>query len=128
MTNLAAVELKAFVPSRNFSVSKQFYQDLGFAIPWSNDGLAYVNHGSCAFLLQNYYVKDFAENLMMHLLVENVDDWWAHVGAVLTRYGMTSEPPKAQPWGIRDLAFLDPSGVAWRIGQNIERTGIDRVN
>jgi hypothetical protein len=39
--NLTTVELKAFVPSKDLDVSKQFYQDLGFTVVWSNEGLAY---------------------------------------------------------------------------------------
>ena len=120
MPNLTTVELKAFVPSKDFNLSKQFYQELGFTIPWSNDGLAYVNHGNAAFLLQNFHVKEFAENLMMHLLVEDVDSWWEHACGVLAGYGIACDAPKDQPWGIRDFVFLDPSGVAWRIGQNLE--------
>ena len=30
MSNLAVTEIKAFVPSKNFELSKQFYKDLGF--------------------------------------------------------------------------------------------------
>jgi len=119
MSNLATVELKAFLPSKDFEVSKQFYQDLGFTVAWSNDGLAYIHHGKAAFLLQKYYVKAFAENLMMHLLVEDVESWWARNQDVLLRHGIKSEPPKDQPWGIRDFVFLDPTGVLWRVGQNI---------
>lgn len=50
------------------------YQNIGFALCWSKGGLALLHyglhgvHGGPAFLLQNYYVKKFAENLPMHLL------------------------------------------------------------
>ena len=30
MSNMTTVEAKAFVPARDFALSKQFYQDLGF--------------------------------------------------------------------------------------------------
>ena len=39
--------------------------------------LVAIEKGKAAFLLQNYYVKAFAENLQMHLLVNDVDAWWA---------------------------------------------------
>ena len=38
--NLAAVEIKAFVPASDLGLSMQFYRDLGFEIPWSSDDLA----------------------------------------------------------------------------------------
>ena len=120
--NLQTVEIKAFVPARDFALSKRFYADLGFAIPWSDDDLAYVHAGNASFLLQNFYVKEHADNFMMHLLVEDVESWWAHVEAqdIVKRYGVRAVPPRDQPWRIRDFALTDPTGVLWRIGQNIE--------
>jgi hypothetical protein len=119
MTNLATVELKAFVPSKDFELCKQFYQDLGFTVEWSNEGLAYIRHGESKFLLQKYYVKEFAENLMMHLLVEDVDAWWQQVNDrdIISKYGVKAGPPEQRPWGIRDFVLFDPTGVLWRIGQ-----------
>ena len=32
MSELAAIEIKAFVPAKNFTLSKSFYQDLGFGV------------------------------------------------------------------------------------------------
>src|SRR6185312_10745125 len=69
MDNLNAVEIKAFVPARDFTLSKQFCNDLGFTIAWSVDDLAYLHLGDCSFLLQNFYKPEHAGNFMMHLLV-----------------------------------------------------------
>lgn len=76
MGTLNTIELKVFVPAKEFELSKKFYQDLGFTIPWSDNDLAYMHHGNASFLLQNFYVKELADNFMMHLLVEDVDAWW----------------------------------------------------
>ena len=121
MSDLTAVEIKAFVPARDFNRSKQFYQDLGFDLLWSSDDLAYLQRGDCSFLLQNYYVKEHADNFMMHLLVDDVDAWWRHVEAqgIASKYATKAEPPQDQPWGIRDFVLVDPTGVLWRIGQDI---------
>jgi catechol 2,3-dioxygenase-like lactoylglutathione lyase family enzyme len=121
VSDLTAVEIKAFVPARDFNLSKQFYQDLGFDLPWSSDDLAYLHHGNCSFLLQNYYVKEHADTFMMHLLVDDVDAWWRHVEAqgIAAKYATKAEPPQDQPWGIRDFVLVDPTGVLWRIGQDI---------
>jgi len=48
MDNSTIIELRAFVPSRDFEVSKQFYQELGFAVAWSTDDLACMTHGKRA--------------------------------------------------------------------------------
>jgi catechol 2,3-dioxygenase-like lactoylglutathione lyase family enzyme len=122
MPNLAATELKTFVPAKDFNLSKRFYQELGFALEWSSEDLAYFHVGQCSFLLQAFYLQEFADNFMMHLLVEDVDAWWQFVQtAELDRkYGVRLNPPANQPWGIRDFTIQDPAGVCWRIGQNID--------
>lgn len=119
--NLQTVEIKAFVPARDFELSKQFYRDLGFSIPWSSDELAYLHAGDCSFLLQKFFVPGHSANFMMHLLVADVDAWWAHVQAqrLAERFGVRALPPEDRPWAIRDFVLDDPTGVMWRIGQNI---------
>jgi hypothetical protein len=81
LSGLRTVEIKAFVPSKDFALSKQFYQDLGFKLAWSSEDLAYLRSGDSSFPLQNFYVKEHADNFMMHLLVEDVDARWGHVEA-----------------------------------------------
>jgi catechol 2,3-dioxygenase-like lactoylglutathione lyase family enzyme len=119
--NLTTIEAKAFVPSKDFALSKQFYQDLGFELAWSSDDLAYFRNGNSSFLLQKFYVKEHAGNFMMHLLVEDVDAWWRHVEAqdLAGKYRVMAQPPEDRPWGLRDFVLVDPTGVLWRIGQNI---------
>jgi catechol 2,3-dioxygenase-like lactoylglutathione lyase family enzyme len=121
MGNLKTREIKAFVPARDFALSQRFYEDLGFTIASSGDGIAYIHHGSASFLLQDFYNKDHAGNFMMHLLVEDVDAWWEHVRAqdLAGKYGVQVEPPEQRPWGMRDFVLVDPTGVLWRIAQNV---------
>lgn len=121
MTELAVVELKAFVPAKDYARSLAFYRELGFELAWDSGELAYLRAGSCAFLLQRFYVEAHASNFMMHLLVEDVDAWWAHVrdAGLAERYGVRATPPEDRPWGIRDFTLDDPTGVLWRIGQNL---------
>lgn len=123
MTNMTTVEIKAFVPARDFNLSKRFYQDLGFTLAWSDDDLAYFRHGPSSFLLQNFYAEDHAVNFVMHLLVEDLDAWWRHVESqnVVATYGVMAQPPADRPWGMRDFVIVDPTGVLWRIAQNIPK-------
>lgn len=119
--NLSTVEIKAFVPAADLEISKQFYLALGFQIPWSSEDMAYVHHGDTSFLLQAFNEPAFISNYQMHLLVENVDDWHAHVieSGVAERFGVRVDSPENQPWGMRDFPLFDPSGVLWRVAQNI---------
>jgi hypothetical protein len=121
MSNMATVELKAFVPAKDFKLSNQFYADLGFTADPLSEDLTYFHAGKSSFLLQRFYLKEFAECLMMHLLVEDVEAWWQRVESqrLSERYGVRAEPPEDRPWGIRDFILNDPSGVLWRIGQEI---------
>ena len=122
MSNLKTIELKAFVPAKDFALSKQFYQDIGFTLASDEDGIAYFHHENVSFLLQNFYVKELAENLMMHLLVEDVDAWWAkfNAAAIAKKYSVKLGEIKQQPWRMRDFTLHDPSGVLWYFAQNTD--------
>ncbi|WP_309713299.1 VOC family protein [Armatimonas sp.] len=119
--NLNPVEIKAFVPALDFTISKAFYEAIGFEIKFTDNELAYLLCGNCSFLLHKFPVKEFAENLMMHLLVESVEDWHAHLTEqnIAERFGVRLGALETQPWGMRDFVLFDPSGVLWRIAQNV---------
>src|SRR5688572_5937060 len=103
MTPNNVLDLKPFVPTKNFAQSRQFYLDLGFTEKWGNDQVSELQLGGHRFLLQNFYVKAHAENFMMHLMVEDADVWWAHIKetGVIEKYGLgMAKPPTLQPWGL----------------------------
>jgi hypothetical protein len=122
--DLRAVEIKAFVPARDFATSLRFYERIGFEIPWASEDLAYVRHGDTSFLLQKFYVAEHAGNFMMHLLVQNADDWYRHLKSlgVAREFGVGIGVPEDRPWGLRDFTLVDPTGVLWRIGHNLPAT------
>jgi hypothetical protein len=114
----SVVDLKAFVPAKDFALAKQFYLDLGFTLLWASEELAAFQVGDFRFLLQNYYVEQWASNFMMHLLVTDADVWWKHVEdlKIPEKYpGIMAKPPTLQPWGLRVLYLSDPTGVLWHI-------------
>lgn len=133
MHNLTTFELKPFVPARDFELSRRFYTDLGFTVDGSDPDLAYVSHGNTAFLLQNFYKKEFADGLLMQLLVQDLDSWWQSVNdrqivATYAQSGVRLIPPRAataewadsatlQSRSPRHFVLFDPTGVRWRIAQ-----------
>ena len=121
MANLNTVELKTFVPAKEFNLCKNFYQDLGFTKASELEGIAYFNQGNCSFLLQDFYDQSLAENLMMHLLVEDINAWYEVIKKtnIAQKYQVEVSDVVNQPWGMLDFIIRDPSGVLWRIGQNI---------
>jgi catechol 2,3-dioxygenase-like lactoylglutathione lyase family enzyme len=62
---MPVIDLKAFVPTKDLAMSRQFYTDLGFKQNWANDQIAEFQVGSFRFLLQPFYVQQHAENFMM---------------------------------------------------------------
>ncbi|MDC8016204.1 VOC family protein [Tahibacter soli] len=120
-TSLRCLEIKAFVPARDFERSLAFYRDLGFTAEVMSDDMAYLYVGRCSFLLQRFYVREHAENFMMHLMVENADAWWGRVVEqdLAARYGVHAQPPEDRPWGLRDFTLGDPTGVLWRVAHEI---------
>jgi len=122
VSNLRVVEIKAFVPAKDFELSKRFYEDLGFTKASDSDGVAYFHVGEASFLLHDFYVEAFAGNFMMHLLVEDVDSWRTKVreSGVAGKYGVTVTEVEQRPWRMRDFTVVDPSGVLWRIAQNTD--------
>ena len=122
MSNLHVTEIKAFVPAKDFELSRQFYNDLGFTMASEGGGVAYFHFADVSFLLQNYCNEGLAENFMMHMLVDDVDAWWNKINesGVVRKYSVKLWPIELQPWKMRDFCITDPSGVLWRIGQNVE--------
>src|SRR3954469_24500945 len=104
-----------------FMSCHRFAHVIAKRLGWSSDELAYLHHGNSSFLLQRFYVKEHADNFMMHLLVEDVDAWWQHATSeqLGEKYDVRVSPPADRPWGIRDFTVNDPTGVLWRIGQAV---------
>src|SRR5690349_14164362 len=109
-------DLRAFVPAKDFELSKRFYIDLGFTINFSSEQIAELQIGSHRFLLQPFYVAEHAGNFMMSLGVDDADRWWEHIQRqeLARKYpGIICKPPAMQPWGNRVLYLSDPTGVLW---------------
>ena len=112
------VGLRPFVPARDFAVSLEFYESLGFSLLHKDDTIAILTCGGADFILQNYYAQAYAENCMMQLSVRDVDGWWASLDvAALTRRFAVKQPvfPVMQPWGLKVGFLFDPSGVLWHV-------------
>ncbi len=110
---------RPFLPTKDFDASRAFYEALGFEKLLDGD-VAIFRVGHTAFILQRYFQKDWAENFMMQLMVDDLDAWWAHIEALNLASAFGVDPPKApkmQPWGLRVAYVVDPSGVLWHIAE-----------
>ncbi|HEY0746723.1 MAG TPA: VOC family protein [Steroidobacteraceae bacterium] len=118
--NLRVIEIKAFIPAKDFELSKQFYRDIGFSMESEGGGVAYFHFENVSFLLQDFFIEALAKNFMMHMLVEDLDAWWNSLSesGIAAKYGTKITNIELQPWRMRDFCLADPSGVLWRIAQN----------
>ena len=111
---------RPFLPAKEFQTSLRFYKAIGFEAYPLGEALAELSLGPHAFLLQGYYVKEWAENTVMHVLVKDVDAWWRHVDslALAKQFNVSPpSPPKVEPWGLTVAYVFDPSGVLWHFAQ-----------
>ncbi len=110
---------RPFLPVKDFDVSKRFYEALGFEKVLDSE-VAIFNAGSGGFILQRYYQKEWAENTMMQLMVDDLDAWWNHLKGLdlAVRFGVQApKPPATQPWGLRVAYVYDPAGVLWHVAE-----------
>jgi hypothetical protein len=111
---------RPFLPSRDFELSKEFYQAVGFQKLLDSSDVAIFSLGTSGFLLQRRYQREWAENCMMQLMVDDLDSWWGHIVSLdlPSRFGV--QPPKSpalQPWGLRIAYLIDPCGVLWHVAE-----------
>ena len=111
--NLNVSELKVYVPAKDFEMSKEFYRELGFEVMEAWGGNFDCRLGPTIFRLQNYYVKDWAENLMLQFAVDDARAWYEHAKAVIAG-GSFGDARLMEPQ-VHDGALIthviDPSGV-----------------
>ena len=109
------LSLEPFVPSgSNFEGSKKLFQELGFTINWNaGDYLGFEKDG-CKFILQKYDNKEFAQNFMLSVRVNNVDEFWKSVidKNVVEKFGIKISKPTEQPYG-KEVTIIDIAGVCW---------------
>jgi hypothetical protein len=116
--------MRPFVPAKDFECSKRFYEALGFEKVLDGE-VAIFNAGSGGFILQRYYQKEWAENFMMQLMVDDLEAWWTHIQGLdlPSKFGVQApKPPAVQPWGLRIAYVFDPSGVLWHVAERRKET------
>lgn len=114
--NLAVSDIRTFVPARDFQQSLRFYTRLGWRLNWQADDstLAELELADCRFLLQDFYVKAWANNFMLQVIVSDASAWHQHVSQILQAESFDYARlnlPKEEPYGALVTHVWDPSGV-----------------
>jgi len=117
--NHNAKSLRPFIGSKDFEISRSFYRDLGFEEHAISHDMSVFNSGSLSFYLQAYYVKDWVDNTMLFMEVDDVARFWEELVALdlPEKYeGVRLVPIKNLDWG-RECFVHDPAGILWHFGE-----------
>jgi catechol 2,3-dioxygenase-like lactoylglutathione lyase family enzyme len=111
--------IRPFIGAKDFDESVDFYQELGFLEIKVSRNMSYFKvDDKFGFYLQRAFVKDWVDNSMLFLEVENIENYLAGMKSknIFTKF------PKSKlseiivhDWG-KEFFLHDPSGILWHIG------------
>lgn len=110
--------IRPFIGAHNFEASRLFYNTIGFQEHVLSRDMSVFKMDNFAFYLQAAYVKDWVDNTMVFLEVEELDEYLAYLNTL----DLTSTFKKVKLSGIvendwgREFFLHDPSGILWHIG------------
>ncbi|MGK4568459.1 glyoxalase [Flavobacterium sp. 3HN19-14] len=113
------ISIRPFIGSKDFETSRRFYNDLGFEEVTLGSSMSVFKLQNIAFYLQNAYVKDWIDNTMIFMEVEDTEAFYQELLALdlLSKYENVKLIPVRYPdWG-KECFLHDPSGVLWHFGE-----------
>lgn len=117
--NHAAISLRPFIGSKDFNISRNFYRDLGFTEVVISHDMSLFQVGQFGFYLQAAYVKNWIDNTMLFLEVDDADRYHSELQQLnlASAYeGVRLSPTRTESWG-KECFLHDPSGVLWHFGE-----------
>jgi catechol 2,3-dioxygenase-like lactoylglutathione lyase family enzyme len=115
-----AKSIRAFIGAKDFQESRAFYTALGFEEFVISPNMSYFNvHEQLGFYLQNAFVKDWVDNSMLFLEVDNVNEYYKELqslGLPQQFSNVRLSPIVVNDWG-KECFLHDPSGILWHFGQ-----------
>ena len=117
--NHQAKSIRPFLGSKDYQISRAFYQDLGFKENIISLNMSYFEFDGLGFYLQDAYVKDWVDNTMVFMEVEDVELFYKDLFELKlsAKYqDVKLVPIKELEWGSE--CFLhDPAGNLWHFGE-----------
>ncbi len=114
-----ARSLRPFIGAKDYEVSRDFYRALGFEETVIDENMSVFKVDGLGFYLQRYYAKDWVDNTMLFLEVEDVHRFWKELVELdlPARFkGVRLTPVRELEWG-RECFVHDPSGILWHFGE-----------
>ena len=107
--------LQPFVPSgKEFEKSKQLFTALGFTVSFDVPGMTGFDRDGCKFILQDYDAPGFAENYMLTVRVDDINEFREFVinNQLPEKFGIRVSKVIPQPYG-KEVNIIDIAGVCW---------------
>jgi hypothetical protein len=117
--NTKKISIRPFIGAKDFELSRCFYSDLGFTEVILSNNMSLFIVDELGFYLQDAYVKDWVDNTMVFLEVEDVELYWNQLLTLnLTQKYKEARlvPVKNNSWG-KECFLHDPSGILWHFGE-----------
>ncbi|MBP6181537.1 glyoxalase [Flavobacterium sp.] len=114
-----AKSIRPFIGAKNYEISRNFYRDLGFQESILSSDMSYFNTDGLGFYLQNASVKDWIDNTMVFMEVDNVNRFWNELLELdlNSKYNnIKLTPIRELEWG-KECFLHDPSGILWHFGE-----------
>ncbi len=114
-----AKSIRPFIGAKDYQLSRSFYRDLGFEEKILSNNMSLFKTGDLGFYLQDGYVKDWVDNTMVFLEIDDVARFWDELVALglPDKYkGVKLTPIRVLDWG-RECFVHDPSGILWHFGE-----------
>lgn len=111
--------IRPFIGSKNFSISRSFYKDLGFEEVITSKKMSYFYIGEFGFYLQDAYIKDWIDNSMIFFEVDDLENTLKHIHTLTL-------PEKYENVRLSEIVFNDwgnefflhdPCGILWHFGE-----------
>ena len=115
--------IRPFVGAKNFEESRAFYRDLGFEEIVLEHNFSVFKKDDIAFYLQDYYAKEWIENTMIFIEVEDTEEYYLELSALNLPQKYPSaklSPIKTIDWG-KECFLHDPSGILWHFGEFFDK-------
>jgi hypothetical protein len=110
-----AKAIRPFIPSIDFETSKSFYKELGFKITYEEDKLIILTSGDVSFFLQDAYLKPWAENTMVQLFVDDLEELHKVASKLCIKFnGFELEPIFEAHYG-KTFRLHGPAGELWHV-------------
>ena len=106
--------VRTFIPSKDFESSKAFYTQFGFIEDPVSPDLSLFENNGCVFFLQRFYSKEFAENLMFQLVVNDIETAYKSASKIEPKTKLTDITQES--WG-KVFYLYGPAGELWHVTQ-----------